>query len=238
MQLEGKIALVTGAGRGIGKGIALAFADHGSDVVAVARTTAEVEETATEIRARGRKALALTCDVCDPESVQSVIDATLREFGKIDILINNAGYARFESLKDTSLEEWQRHLDVNLTGPFLCVKAVLPSMMERREGRIINISSVAGLKPYLKQGAYCASKHGLNGLSTVLAGELREFNIGVHAVCPGAVPTQLTREVMPERDMSDWMDPEDIAHACLYLATLSPRAATDVLALRRFAGNP
>jgi NAD(P)-dependent dehydrogenase (short-subunit alcohol dehydrogenase family) len=236
--LEGKTTLVTGAGRGIGKGIALAFADQGSDVVAVARTVAEVEETAAEVRTRGRKALALSCDVCDPGSVRSVVDAALREFGKVDILVNNAGYARFEPLKDTSLEEWQRHLDVNLTGPFRCVKAVLPSMMKRREGRIINISSVAGLKPYLNQGAYCASKHGLNGLSTVLAAELREYNIGVHAVCPGAVPTKLTHEVMPERDMSDWMAPEDIAHACLYLATLSPRATTDVLALRRFAGKP
>lgn len=238
MQFVGTTTLVTGAGRGIGRGIALAFAERGSDIVAVARTAGEVEETARLVRARGRDALALTCDVRNAAEVQAVVDAALERFGKIDVLVNNAGYAHFEPLKDTSLDEWQRHVDVNLTGPFVCVKAVLPSMIERRSGRIINISSVAGLKPYAKQGAYCASKHGLVGLSTVLAMELREYNIGVHAVCPGAVPTQLTYAAMPERDMSDWMTPEDIAHACLYLATLSPRAATDVLTVRRFAGNP
>jgi len=238
MQLVGTTTLVTGAGRGIGRGIALAFAGRGSDIVAVARTSGEVEETARLVRERGRDSLALTCDVRNAAEVQAVVDAALERFGKIDVLVNNAGYAHFEPLKDTSLEEWQRHVDVNLTGPFVCVKAVLPSMIERRSGRIINISSVAGLKPYMNQGAYCASKHGLVGLSTVLAMELREYNIGVHAVCPGAVPTQLTYAAMPERDMSDWMMPEDIAHACLYLATLSPRAATDVLTVRRFAGNP
>ncbi|MDZ4857956.1 MAG: SDR family oxidoreductase, partial [Candidatus Hydrogenedentes bacterium] len=156
----------------------------------------------------------------------------------IDILVNNAGYASFKPFIELSLKEWQQTIDVNLTGTFLVTKAVAPSMIARKSGRIINISSVAGLKPLMNQSAYCASKHGLNGLSKVLAMELREYGIGVHAICPGGVDTRLTQEAMPERDKSDWMTPEDIAHACLYLATLSSRATTDELVVRRFDSAP
>ena len=170
--------------------------------------------------------------------MSSAVHATLAEFGKIDILINNAGYACFQPIKDMPLDEWKRTLDVNLTGPFLCIQAVLPHMIERGAGRIINISSVSGVKPILEQGAYCASKHGLNGLSKVLAMELREYGIGVHSICPGGVDTKLAQESMPDRDRSNWMTPEDVAHAALYLATLSPRATTDEIVLRRFESVP
>ena len=238
MLLDGKIVLVTGAGRGIGKGIALAFAKAGAHVAAAARTGSEVQETADEVRKLGRRGLALMCDVSDAQSVSSAVHAALAEFGKIDILINNAGYASFCPVKDLPLEDWKRTLDVNLTGPFMCIQAVLPHMIERRSGRIINISSVSGLKPILDQGAYCASKHGLNGLSKVLAMELREYGIGVHSICPGGVDTKLTQEAMPNRDRSNWMTPEDVAHAALYLATLSPLATTDEIVLRRFESVP
>lgn len=238
MLLKDKVAFITGGGRGIGRGIALAFAQHGCDVVAAARTEDEVRETAKLVEAHGQKALALQCNVADPASVSKAVTATLDTFGQIDILVNNAGYAHFRPFHELSAEEWKRTLDVNLTGPFLCIQAVLPSMMARRSGRIINISSVAGLKPLLHQSAYCASKHGLNGLSKVLAMELRECGIGVHSICPGGVDTQLARDAMPERDKSDWMTPEDIAHACLYVATLSPRATTDEIVVRRFGSAP
>lgn len=238
MQLEGKTAIITGAGRGIGRGLALAFAKQGCDVALLARTESELESVAHEIESEGRKAIPISCDVSKCDSVTRAVGKALAALDHIDILINNAGYAQFKPIKDLSIDEWRRTLDVNLTGPFLMIKAVLPSMIARQSGRIINISSVVGLKPYPEQGAYCASKHGLNGLSGVLAMELQEYNIAVHAVCPGGVKTKLTDEAMPYRDKSDWMMPEDIAHACLYLATLSPRATTDILSIRRFSSTP
>ena len=236
--LTGKTALVTGAGMGIGKGIALTFAREGCDLALAARTAEEVNRTAEEVRSLGRRALSLTCDVTDPVQVQETVERTLAEFEYIDILVNNAGYANFGPFQDLSLDEWQRTLAVNLTGPFLCIKAVLPAMMARHAGRIINVSSVAGLKPIAEQSAYCASKYGLNGLTKVLAMELKPYGIGVHAICPGGVDTQLARDAMPDRDKTGWMTPEDIAHVTLYLATLSPRAATDVVHIRRFDSTP
>lgn len=238
MLLQGKTALITGAGRGIGRGIAIAFAEQGCDIAAAARTADEVNATVDVVKRTGRRALALVADVADETDVHTMTDETLKAFRKIDILVNNAGYACFKPFTELSLDEWRRTIDVNLTGVFLCTKAVLPSMIAQHAGRIINISSVAGLKPLAEQSAYCASKHGLNGLSKVLAMELRQYNIGVHTICPGGVDTRLAQEAMPDRDKSDWMTPEDIAHACLYLATLSPRATTDEMVVRRFGSVP
>ncbi len=238
MLLEGQSAFITGAGRGIGRGIALAFANQGCDIAVAARTRAEVDETAQAVIATGRRALALECDVADESSVKRRVNETLETFGKIDLLVNNAGYACFKPFKDLTPDEWRRTLDVNLTGAFYCIQAVLPSMMARRAGRIINISSVAGLKPLMDQSAYCASKYGLNGLTNVLAMELKSYGIAVHAICPGGVDTQLSREAMPDRDKTNWLTPEDIAHTALYLASLSPRAATDEILVRRFDSVP
>ena len=238
MLLQGKTALITGAGRGIGRGIALAFAAQGCDIAAAARSVDEVNGTVDAVKRAGRRALALIVDVSNERDVRQMADETLNAFGHIDILVNNAGYACFKPFSELSVEEWRKTIDVNLTGVFLCTKVVLPSMIKRQSGRIINISSVAGLKPLADQSAYCASKHGLNGLTKVLAMELRQYNIGVHSICPGGVDTRLAQEAMPDRDKSDWMTPEDIAHACLYLASLSPRATTDEIVVRRFGSVP
>lgn len=238
MLLQEKVALITGAGRGIGRGIALAFAGEGCDIAAVARTASEIEETASAVRAIGRRSTAIVCNVTDASRVSEAVKSAERELGPIDILVNNAGYGSFKPFMETDEAAWRRTLDVNLTGPFLCIQAVLPSMMARKSGRIINISSVAGLKPIVDQSAYCASKYGLNGLTKVLAMELRPYGIGVHAICPGGVDTQLARENMPGRDRSNWLQPEDIAHVALFLATQSPRAATDEIAVRRFDSVP
>ncbi|MCC6153870.1 MAG: SDR family oxidoreductase [Candidatus Hydrogenedentes bacterium] len=238
MLLQGKPALITGAGRGIGRGIALAFAEQGCDIAAAARSADEVNATVDAVKRCGRRALALIADVSIDHDIHTMVDATLNAFGHIDILVNNAGYASFKPFTELSVDEWRKTIDVNLTGVFLCTKAVVPSMIKRQSGRIINISSVAGLKPLTDQSAYCASKHGLNGLTKVLAMELRQHNIGVHSICPGGVDTRLAQVAMPDRDKSDWMTPEDIAHACLYLASLSPRATTDEIVVRRFKSVP
>ena len=234
MLLEGKAAFITGAGRGIGKGIALTFAGQGCDIAVAARSDGEIAETASEVTALGRRGMAFSCDVADAGQVGKAVDKTLAAFGKIDILVNNAGYACFKPFMELEATEWQRTLDVNLTGAFNCIKAVLPSMIAHGGGRIINISSVAGVKPIVDQSVYCASKFGLNGLTQVLAMEFRQYGIAVHSICPGGVDTQLSRDAMPDRDKTNWLTPEDVAHAALYLATLSPRAATDEIVLRRF----
>jgi 3-oxoacyl-[acyl-carrier protein] reductase len=238
MLLKGMTAFITGAGRGIGRGIARAFAEQGCDIAAAARTEPEVMETAALVEGLGRKALGLVCDVADPASVNAAVERALGAFGKIDILVNNAGYACFKPFMELSLDEWQRTLDVNLTGIFLCTRAVLPGMIARGSGRIINISSVSGLRPILRQSAYCASKHGVNGLTSTLAMELRPYGIRVHAICPGGVTTRLSEENMADRDKSDWMTPEDVAHTALYLASMSSRATTDMVYLRRFGSVP
>ncbi len=236
--LDGKAAFIAGAGRGIGRAIAEAFAAQGCAIALAARTRSEVDAVATSIREAGGKAIALACDVVDPEQVQCAVSEAHDSFGAIDILVNNAGVALFKPFHMLSWDEWHKTIDINLNGAFHCTQAVLPGMMHRRAGRIINISSVAGVKPINKQSAYCASKHALNAMSKVLAMELREFGIAVHAVCPGGVTTQLAEEAMPERDKSDWMTPEDIAHACLFLASQSSRATTDEVIVRRFHSVP
>lgn len=238
MLLDGKTALITGAGRGIGQAIAAAFAEQGCDIAAVARSEAELEETAARVRALGRRVLPICCDISAPEQVETMAEKAMAFLSSIDILVNNAGYACFKPFMELSLEEWRRTLDVNLTGTFLVTRAVLPGMIARRNGHIINISSVSGLRPIMHQSVYCASKHGMNGLTTTLAMEMRPHNIRVNAICPGGVRTRLSEEAMPGRDKSDWMTPEDIAHTALYLASMSPRATTDIIYLRRFGSVP
>lgn len=237
MSLQQKVVVITGAGRGIGRAMVQAFAAAGARVVAAARSEEELAETVASVAPRG-SALGVSCDVADPEAVTRLAQATEAHFGTADVLINNAGFAAFSSFTATTREQWQRTLDVNLTGPYFVTQAFLPAMIARRSGRIINVSSVAGLKGIEEQSAYCASKHGLNGLTKVLAMELRRYGIGVHAICPGGVDTRLAQEAMPERDKTDWMTPEDIAQAALYLCSLSPRVAVDFLTLRRFDSVP
>ena len=238
MLLQDKTAIVTGAGRGIGQGIAEAFAREGCKVVLSARSIDELEMVARRIEDGGGEALVLPCDLRDGEAIRAMVAQAESALGHIDILVNNGGYASFKPFQELSLEEWQQTLDVNLTACYHSIQAVLPGMQERQQGRIINISSVSGLKGILNQSVYCASKHALIGLGKTLAMELREFGIGVHTICPGGVATRLTEENMPERDQSDWMTAEDIAHAALFLATQSARTATDVMHVRRFMGDP
>lgn len=238
MLLEGKTAVITGAGRGIGRAIALAFAREGCDVFLAARTVPELEETAGLVRALGRRAEWCRCDVADPEDIRRMAAAALEAFPAVDILVNNAGWAVFRPFLELTPEEWQRMLDVNLTSVFTAIQAFLPHMRARRAGRIINISSVTGIKGLHLQSAYTAAKHGVNGLTKALALELKADKIAIHAICPGGVDTRMARDNMPDRDKTDWMTPEDIAHTALYVATQSPRAVTDIIHVRRFDSEP
>ena len=238
MLLKGKRALVTGAGRGIGQGITEAFAQQGCDLALTARTDHELDSIAARVRKHGCAAHVVQCDLSKEDPTRAMVREAIDKLGGIDILVNNAGYATFKPFEDLTSEEWFQTFDVNVMAVVWCCQEAIPVMRRQGHGRIINIGSVASLKPIPKQSAYVASKHALLGLSETLAMELRRHHIGVHTICPGGVDTRLAAEAMPERDRTDWMTPEDIAHAALYLATLSPRATTDTIVVRRFDSQP
>src|SRR5882724_1074213 len=194
MKLENRIALVTGGGRGIGRAIAMAFASEGAQVTVAARSFEQVEQVAREIVNKcSRKALPVVCDVPDAASVERLFKAVNESFGRgPDILVNNAGIAESAPLTKTGDELWQRHLAVNLSGSFYCMRAALPGMIERGWGRIINIASIAGKTgaPYI--AAYSASKHGVLGLTRSASQEVARNGITVNAICPGYVDTDMT----------------------------------------------
>ncbi len=193
-RLTDKIALITGGGRGIGRAVALAFAREGARVAVVARTSAEVASVAEEIKSEcDVEALHAVCDVSDASSVESAFASAREFFGRgVDILVSNAGIAESAPFVKTDDEMWQRHLAVNLSGTFYCMRAALPSMLEHGWGRIINVASIAGKTgaPYI--AAYAASKHGVIGLTRTAALEVAAKGVTVNAICPGFVETDMT----------------------------------------------
>ena len=191
-ELSGRSALVTGAGRGIGRAIALSLASAGADVAVTARSSKELDETAAAIRALGRRAEAIVCDVSERIQVDAMIARVKTALGDPLILVNNAGIAASAKLTDTTDEMWDRMLRVNASGAFYCTRAVLPLMLAAKWGRIVNMASVAARAgaPYI--AAYTASKHALLGLTRAVAAEVAGRGITVNAVCPGYVDTEMT----------------------------------------------
>jgi NAD(P)-dependent dehydrogenase (short-subunit alcohol dehydrogenase family) len=243
--LAGKRALVTGAGRGIGRSIALAFANAGADVAVTARTSAELDQLVSEIESMGRRGLAVSCDVTDPEEVQHMAALVVEGLGGIDILVNNAGNAGSHKFLNHSDELWHRMLAVNLTSVYYVTKAFAPKLVEQRYGRIINIASIASRVGGSYIAAYTAAKHGVLGLTRALAVELLPYNITVNAICPGYVDTPMTdgsvsniasrtgmseaqaRETLektsPQRRL---IEPEEVASIALFLAQDSSKGIT------------
>ncbi|MBI3793550.1 MAG: SDR family oxidoreductase [Nitrospinae bacterium] len=217
--LKGKTALVTGAGKGIGRATAILLAKNGAAVVVCSRTIREAEETAGEIRSQGGVSLALECDVSDEKSVVTLFAEVKKNFGGLDILVNNAGLFSSGLVEETSLEEFNRLLAVNVGGVFLCCREAFKLMRPKVSGSIVNVSSLSGVKGAKKFpgfGAYCASKFGVVGLTEVLAVEGAECGIRVNAVCPGAVDTEMLKKAFP----GDFpkLRPEQVAETILFLA--------------------
>ena len=228
MTLKGKVAVVTGASRGIGRAIAEVLAQRGADVVCGDRLDEQAGVTAHEIAAAtGRRASGCRVEVTDAKSAQEFIDCAVANFGRVDILVNNAGITRDNLIMRISEQDWDDVLDVNLKGAFNCCKAVIRTMMKQRYGRIVNISSVAGLAGNAGQTNYAASKAGLIGFSKSLAKEVGSRNITVNVVAPGFVLTALTENLPQElkdaaikaTPLGRWAKQEEIAYAVAFFAS-------------------
>lgn len=217
-QLKGKITIITGGGSGIGRGLALALASEGARVVVCGRRIEKIEETVRTIHSNGGEALAVQADVSDESDIYRLVDTTLQHFGRIDILINNAGIYAGTDVHKLDPEDWDRVMAINLRGPYLAMRAVLPQMRTQQSGHIINISSESGLGYYQSDGAYGTSKHGLNALTEYVQRENQEYNIRVNAICPGMVVTEMT-ENDPGLDHEKCLYPDDIVDLALWLLT-------------------
>ncbi|MEE8469799.1 MAG: SDR family NAD(P)-dependent oxidoreductase [Dehalococcoidia bacterium] len=241
-KLKGKVAIVTGSSRGIGRDIAIGFAREGANIVVAARTETEIERlpgtihgTVEEIRALGARTLAVKCSVADEQEVEAMVRKTLEEFGRVDILVNNAAVAFYAPLHEMPLKRWELVLRVNLTGTFLCSKAAIPAMIEQRSGNIVNISSVdATLRtktPVFTGLAYGASKAAIERLTWGMAAELEEYNIAVNALKPrGAVDTPGVRFMNPGLDWSLFDSSDMMVKAAIFLASQDAGGVTGVVA--------
>jgi 3-oxoacyl-[acyl-carrier protein] reductase len=200
-KLDGKVAIVTGGRRGIGLGIARAFAAEGAAVTIADRDGAGAESAADELRQAGARALGLEVDVTDYGRVEEMVARTLAELGGLDVLVNNAGIDTVSTLVDMPLEQWNEMIATNLTGVFHCTKAVLPTMIAQRSGRIVNIGSQLGLSGTERMVHYCAAKAGVHGFTRALAVEVAQHGINVNAIAPGPIDTDLLRAI-PD----DWLE--------------------------------
>jgi NAD(P)-dependent dehydrogenase (short-subunit alcohol dehydrogenase family) len=230
MQLAGKIALVTGAGRGIGKAIAIGFARAGADIIAVSRTLPEIEETVRMVNIAGRRALAIQADVSRLEDVERIAQRVRNDFGRLEILVNNAALRmNYLGKKDSyyipfvnlTVDDWDSTINVNLRGPFLCIRELLPLIRSNAAGSIINISAGGGKRGMAGRAPYCASKFGLEGLTQSLALEFQSFNIAVNALSPGKhsiLTDEAKREQLQRSPAALFMRPEMMVPPAIFLA--------------------
>ncbi|HMP83499.1 MAG TPA: 3-oxoacyl-[acyl-carrier-protein] reductase [Verrucomicrobiota bacterium] len=233
-QLASQIAVVTGAGRGIGRAIALKFSAEGADVVCVSRTAENSEKVANEIRALGRKAWAHALDVSDATAVNTAVDRILTDCGRVDILVNNAGVTRDGLMMRMSDADWDTVLDTNLKGAFLVTKGFSRAMLKQRSGRIVNIASVIGLMGNAGQCNYAASKAGLIGFTKSAAREFASRGVTVNAIAPGFIETDMTSVLKEEMrtallkqiPLGVFGNADDIAAAALYLVSAGSRYVT------------
>lgn len=229
--LNGQVAVVTGAGKGIGAAISRRLAALGATTVLCGRTQVSLDETAAAIRNTGGKTEVIPCDVTLLRQVEYAAARVESTFGRVDVLVNNAGLGGFDTLlHELPPEEWDRILNTNLRGVYYMTRAFTPTMIRARSGHIINISSLAGKNALAKGAAYAASKWGLNGLTYSVAEELRGHNIRVSVICPGSVDTELGPHT--GKDPKKMLQPGDVAHAVAMLVTQEPRSFMSEVLLR------
>ncbi len=231
--LNGEVALITGGGRGIGRAIAIAYAEAGATVCVTARTSSEIDQVVSEIEQSGGQAFAITCDVSDRSSVEAMIEQTIEKFGQLDILLNNAGGGLERTLVgEDDPDVWQSVVEINLLGTYFCTRAALPHLKADGGGKIINVGSGMGHQPRAKNTSYNVSKAGVWMLTRCLALELWEDGVTVNELIPGPVYTELTADIFPKDQAhpgisSEWVKaPEDVVPLALMLATQSSKGPT------------
>ena len=237
-KLAGKVAIVTGASRGIGRAISVALAQEASTIVLAARSIQQLQITAEQVTKAGGEARIVRVELTEEQSIRNLIQVTGEKLGRLDILVNNAGVTHSAELEQTSTEDWQRCISINARAPFILCREALPLLKKSKAAHIINISSVVGVKGYPLQSAYTASKHALRGMTISLAEELRGSNIRVHLLCPGGVDTDMVDSVRPDIAKDELIQPEEIAELVLYLVTHKGNAVMDELRIRRAASSP
>lgn len=236
--LRKKCAIVTGAGKGIGRAIALGLADCGVNTVLASRTGDDLQVLKKEIEAKGGHALAVPTDVSTQGDVKNLVSQAVGAFGGVNIIINNAGVGKFGPLEHTSLETWDRIMAINARGPFLLCRECIPHLRKHDRSFIINIGSVVSVKGYINQAAYSASKHALMGMSKALAKEVQKDGIRVHMVCPGGVDTDMVGDARPDLDRSILIQPQEVADTVLFLLAQSGNACMDEIYIRRDSSMP
>ena len=236
--LDGNVAIVTGGSRGIGRAIALALAGEGATVVLAARSAEKLAVAAELVRKAGGRAQPVVTELADEESIRDLVRVTQETFGRLDILINNAGITHSAPLEETRTEDLDHCWTINARAPFILCREALPLLRQAEAGCIVNISSVVGVKGYPLQSAYTASKHALRGMTISLAEELRGTKIRVHVICPGGVNTDMVQNVRPDIKKENLIGPDEIAELVLYLVTRRGNAVMDELHIRRAAAAP
>ncbi|MCD4670227.1 MAG: SDR family oxidoreductase [Actinomycetia bacterium] len=226
--LEGKVALITGAGKGIGKEISKVFAQNGADLVLLSRTKKDIEAVAEFARGPGAKALPIKTDVSSYREVKSAVREALEYFGRIDILVNNAGGGVKTPVVDLNIDNWKKTFDVNFFGTLYLSSEVLKNMIKNREGSIINISSRCASQPSPYYGAYCACKAALLTLSETMSLEYKRYGLRVNSISPARVSTERAIEICPGEDVSKWIKPHEVADVALFLASSFSKAVNGV----------
>ncbi|HEX5816689.1 MAG TPA: SDR family oxidoreductase [Methylomirabilota bacterium] len=229
--LRERTAIITGAGRGIGRAIARAFAAEGATVVLAARSRADLAAVAAEVREAGGRALAIPTDVTQDTAVEALVEQAATETQRIDILVTSAGLASFGPVADTKPADWDAMLSLNLRAAIMCCRAVLPTMIRQRSGTILNLSSIASRRALPGSAVYTATKAGLEAFSRVLAEELRPHGVRVGVLVPGAVDTPIWDAMGSTPPRDKMLRPEDVARAAVLMATLPPHAALEELTL-------
>jgi NADP-dependent 3-hydroxy acid dehydrogenase YdfG len=236
LPLAERVAIVTGAGRGIGRAVAEALARQGAAVVLASRTRAEIASVAETIRNAGGRALAVPTDVTQDARVEALVDETVGELGRVDILVTAAGVAAFGPVASAKSADWDPMLAVNLRAVMLCCRAVLPPMLRQRSGTIVNVSSIAATRPIAGAAAYAATKAGVVAWSRVLAEELRADGVRVGVISPGAVDTPLWDAIPGGPDRARMLTAETVARAVMLMVTLPPGATLEDLTLMPAGG--